>query len=339
MSKITRVLVTGCCGFIGSNLLHSLHKRGWQVDGVDDMSNGHLDFLHPLPTRTVLADMLGMYEKDWETQRSHDEVLLIQGDFVHDNVLSRIRNRRYDYIFHLAANPRVSYSVEKPVETTETNVMKTITLFSHSIGKIQRLIFSSSSAVYGDVEGLPTLESVHGDPQSPYGLQKKVCEQFADMFCALYDIDIVCLRYFNVYGPRQFGNSPYSTAVSAWCHATHDSRPLRSDGDGQQSRDMVFVGDVVDANILAAQYKGEFKGKAYNIATGDSHTNNEILQVFISQFPTIEIDHAPHRPGDVKHTLADISKAHQDFGYVPQVKFKDGLSKTLKWWELGENNG
>jgi len=309
------------------------------VDGVDDMSNGHLSFLETLDKRVVPANMLAVYENEWEEKRPSSQLLLIQGDFVHDNVLSRIRAGYYDYIFHLAANPRVSYSIEKPVETTETNVMKTVTLFSHAKGNIQRLIFSSSSAVYGDVEELPTFESIQGYPQSPYGLQKLVCEQFAQMFCQIYDLDIVCLRYFNVYGPRQYGDSPYSTAVSAWCHATKDGRSLRSDGDGTQTRDMVYVKDVVNANILAAQHSGIFQGKAYNIATGTSYSNNEILKSFTDTFSNLEITHAPERPGDVKHTLAEIHKATQDFGYTPQFDFKEGLKETFEWWELGDSNG
>ena len=142
------------------------------------------------------------------------------------------------------------------------------------------------------------------------------------------------MRYFNVFGPRQYGDSPYSTAISAWCDAVANNRFLRSDGDGTQSRDLVYVDDVVQANILAAEATGKFNGECFNIATGTHFTNNEILAYFQEQFPHAAVRHADRRPGDVMHTQADINKAESGFGYSPSTPFWEGLDKTLKWWGL-----
>ena len=328
-----KALVTGCCGFIGSNLVHRLVADGWSVDGVDDMSNGHLGFLEPLNVRTIPANLLYFYDKKEEDDTP--DVLMIQADFAHEYVLSRVKTGIYDVIFHLAANPRVGYSVERPVETTETNVLKTIALFYYAVGNVDRVVFSSSSAIYGNIDKLPTNETIATNPASPYALQKRICEDYAKLFTDLYGLETVCLRYFNAYGPRQLGDSPYSTAISAWCHKVKLEEPLRSDGDGEQTRDMVYVGDIVNANILAAEAKpGMLSGEVFNIATGKRYSNNEILTKFQGKFGNVEVDHAPSRAGDVKHTLADISKAYEVLGYEPQVSLDEGLRKTGEWWGL-----
>ena len=201
--------------------------------------------------------------------------MIITGDFADPNVLDRIAQKKYDIVFHLAANARVSYSVENPTITTEENVYKTVALFEAcQKSNVRRIVFSSSSAVYGDVKELPIKEDdINSENiQSPYGLQKSVCEDFAKLFHRLYGTDIVSLRYFNVYGPGQTGDSAYSTAVSAWCNSVYTGKPLRSDGDGTQTRDMIFLDDVVFANILAAEAPPFVAGKSFNIATGISIT-------------------------------------------------------------------
>ena len=142
------------------------------------------------------------------------------------------------------------------------------------------------------------------------------------------------MRYFNVFGPGQYGDSPYSTAVSAWCNAIVNNSHLRSDGDGSQSRDLCYIDNVVQANILAATSSKKFFGKSYNVACGDRTSNADILDYLIKRFPGIVIDHAPWRPGDVKHTQADISSSKEDLGYDPKVKFWEGLEKTLEWWGI-----
>ena len=198
---------------------------------------------------------------------------------------------------------------------------------------IKKFIYASSSSVYGGADTLPTSESEPKNPKSPYAWQKSCIEDFARMCWDLYSLDVVCLRYFNVFGPGQYGDSPYSTAGSAWCHAAKNSLECRSDGDGSQSRDMCYVDNVVSANILASERKDPFMGECYNIACGDRTTNKQILNHFTNAFD-VKVKQAPWRPGDVMHTQADISKAARDFGYQPLVRFWEGLEKTIEWWEI-----
>ena len=225
-----RALVTGCCGFIGSNLTHRLVNDGWIVDGVDDMSNGHLELLDDAKFRVVPMPLLEAYDQTAAASRTDDTVLVIEGDFADNNLLQRIMAGNYDVVFHLAANPRVEYSVKNPVTTTDINVLRSVALFAACSTNVRRVVFSSSSSVYGDAETLPTTELESTSPESPYALQKLVVEDYAKLFGKLYGLDIVCLRYFNVFGPRQYGDSPYSTAISAWCDAVANNKFLRSDG-------------------------------------------------------------------------------------------------------------
>jgi len=335
-----RVLVTGGAGFIGSCLVEKLVALGnYRVDVVDNLSTGRLESLAALNVRCIASGLLPIYEKNEEKDDDID-ALVITGDFTDPNVLERIANVSYDIVFHLAANPRVSYSVENPTITTEENIYKTIALFEAcQKSNVRRIVFSSSSAVYGEVKSLPTKENDAKNVQSPYGLQKKVAEEFASLFHSLYDFDIVCLRYFNVYGPGQLGDNPYATAISAWCNALYDQRPLRSDGDGNQTRDMIYVEDVANANILAGEApKNSVAGKCFNIATGTSISNNDILEKFTKKFgDKVTIEHAPERPGDVKHTLADTSKAEELIGFRARMSFDEGLERAWRWWGLVTN--
>lgn len=329
-----RALVTGGCGFIGSNLARELFNSGWKVDVVDDMSNGHLHFLGGIKTRCLpSASFLEHYNSQHKISIV-DEVLVIQDDFASLNMLKYINDGNYDIIFHCAANPRVEYSVQNPVETTDDNVYKTVKLYTAAIGKVKRIVFSSSCSVYGDCWRLPTGEFDGKNPNSPYALQKKWIEDLSTLYSKLYDLDSICLRYFNVYGPSQYGDSPYSTAISSWCNKVKEGLPLRSDGDGNQTRDMVFVGDVVRANILAAVRKEKFLGKTINIGTGKSISNNDILSIFRNRFDNIEIYNAPARPGDVRHTLADVKLARQEINFIAEVDIVEGLNKTFDWWEI-----
>lgn len=332
-----KALVTGGCGFIGSNLTKRLVSDGWSVTIVDDMSNGHLELLDGLDFRTIpdagLYDSFLLAAADGNTF-TEKTVLVIQDDFANKRVLSLIASGEFDVVFHQAAVPRVSYSVEHPAETTDVNITKTVGLFEACRNTVDRIVWASSSSVYGGADVLPTSESEPKDPKSPYAWQKSAIEDVAKMFGDLYDLDIVCLRYFNVFGPGQYGDSPYSTAVSAWCNNTKFMKPLRSDGDGTQSRDMCYVDNVVDANILAANSEMRFMGKAYNVACGDRTSNREILEYFQKRFKHVVVQDAPWRPGDVMHTQADISEISSDLGYEPKVRFWEGLERTIAWWDL-----
>ena len=181
---------------------------------------------------------------------------------------------------------------------------------------------------------MPTPVGQPRDPKSPYAWQKSSVEDLLRMFGNLYDFDSVCLRYFNVFGPNQYGDSPYSTAISAWCHAVKEGLPLRKDGTGEQSRDMCYVDNVVDVNIRAANHEGTLRGEAFNVACGDRTSNNQILAKFQEKFGELNINQVPFRAGDVMHTQADISETERVFGYKPLVRFWDGLDKTFKWWGI-----
>jgi len=309
------VLVTGGCGFIGSNLIIELTKLSYEVTCVDDMSG----------CRDDAGEFIDEYS---------NVVDFIPACYASDQVLELVKSKKFDIVFHVAAIPRVGYSVENPHLTTDTNIGKTVKLLEACIGNIQRFIFSSSSSVYGGADLLPTPNDHVKDPKSPYAWQKSCIEDLLKIFSTLYSFDALSLRYFNVFGPGQFGGSAYSTAVSAWCHAIKNGTSLRKDGTGDQSRDMCYVDNVVAANVLAAKSTNKFKGECYNVACGDRTSNNEVLEHLATRFGELSITLAPFRKGDVMHTQADIAKTQQDLGYEPKVRFWDGFELTLKWWGL-----
>jgi len=324
-----KALVTGGCGFIGSNLVHRLKSSGWRVEVVDDLSSGNPYFLKGLDTRFIPNIPIAESTLDL----TGDVVNVFTMDFAHQDILRRVREGMYDVIFHMAANPRVEYSVQHPTETTETNVLKTVGLFECAAkANINRIIFSSTCAVYGDAIDIPTSEVSAINPNSPYGLQKYTVEMFAKLMSTTHNLETVCLRYFNVYGPRQFGGSPYSTAITSWTHNIFNNNDLRSDGDGTQSRDLIYVDDVVSANVLAATSDKKFEGRAYNIATGESTSNKGILDQFCREFQNVKIMSAPWRPGDVMHTLADVKRARQEINFEAKISLSTGLKKTWAWW-------
>lgn len=308
-----RVLITGAAGFIGSNLFKRCLAEGWQARGVDDLSNGHAEFLPE-----------GVEGRDF-----------VECDFTHGSILEGIAAKRYDVVFHIAAVPRVSYSCEHPLETNDSNVTKSLRLIHACRGNVKRVVFASSSSVYGgaDVSHGPTHENHPRDPKSPYALQKAVIEDYLRLYNELYGLDSACLRFFNVFGPNQLGDSPYATAVSAWLTAIKKGVPMRSDGDGEQSRDMCYVDNVVDACIRAAKREEPIRARCFNVACGDRTTNNQILEALKKRYPGAQVVHAPVRAGDVKHTHADVRRAKEELGYEPLVRFWEGLDRTIDWYE------
>lgn len=307
------VLITGGTGFIGSHLALRCSNLGYKT--------------------TIVDREINLWE-EWNSDFCKNGCSFIHDDMISENVINRIKSKEYDIIFHQAAIPKVSYSVEHPTETTEENVLKSVKLLEASKDNCKRFVFASSSSVYGDAKNIPTSEEDKLDPKSPYALQKKVIEEFCRLFSSLYGMDTVCLRYFNVFGPRQLGNSAYSTAISAWCHAIKNNLPLRKDGSGEQSRDMCYVDNVVQANMLAALNEKRFYGDAFNIACNYSVSNNDILNFLQTRNKNIVIKEAPFRAGDVMHSLASINKAKEVLNYIPEVTFWDGLEKTVNWWGI-----
>ena len=307
-----RILITGGAGFIGSNLTKRCLSEGFTVDVVDDLSNGHIHFV---PRQII--------DKDG----------LILADFASDGILENIRQKKYDVVVHLAAQPRVSYSVEHPYETHQTNVTATMRLIDVCRGNVKRFVFASSSSVYGGASKLPTNINENCSPKSPYALQKLIIEDYLRLFHNLYGFDSVCLRFFNVFGPHQLGDSPYATAVSAWLNAIMKNESMRSDGDGSQTRDMCHVDNVVEACVKAATSQKLFGGHAFNVACGQKTSNMEILQYLLKKFPNAKFHSAPWRLGDVMHTLADISITSSELGYQPKVMFWEGLDTTIQWYQ------
>jgi len=246
-----------------------------------------------------------------------------------EDILHCLPNENFDYVFHLAAQPRVEFSVHHPSYTLKQNVLVTSTLLEWAKDhRVKRVIFSSSSAVNGNGDGVPT---------SPYGLHKLMSEMECRLFSSLYGLDTVCLRYFNAYSEDQDFGGAYSTAICAWMEMIRQGKPLRMDGDGEQTRDLVHVKDIVLANILAMQSSNDFGGKTYNVGSGSSVSMNYIRD-FINSRHNVEWNNAPARLGDVKHTLADISEIKKDLGFEPQVSIEEGLKKCFSKKNLDNTN-
>ncbi|MAG40247.1 hypothetical protein CMI41_04750 [Candidatus Pacearchaeota archaeon] len=304
-----KALVTGSAGFIGGHLTDSLLKEGYQVMGVDNMYSG--------------------LESTMDLHISYENFIPKYYDITDENIEGVFRDFNPDIVFHLAARPGVAQSVSDPIGSNYVNVNGTVNMLNLAKKyNTKRFVFSSSSSVYGGTKELPTRETCVLDPKSPYALQKKVGEDYCKLFSNIYDLDTVCLRYFNVFGPRQRADSAYAAVISAFCdNVKNNTNPIIY-GDGEQSRDFCFVENVVSANILAATCDAEFSGDVFNIGCGGRVTVNSICNTLNAKEPI----YMPERPGDVKHSQADISKAENILGYKPMHSYDDGLMKTLDWY-------
>ncbi|MBI4971383.1 MAG: SDR family oxidoreductase [Candidatus Omnitrophica bacterium] len=304
-------LVTGGAGFIGSNIVEKLVKLGKKVRVLDNFSTGLREHLEPF----------------------EDKIDLVEGDIRDAEVVAHAV-RGVDYVFHIAANRAVLKSVENPFETHEVNVTGTLNLLIASKeAKVKRFVFTSSSAVYGDTKKFPSSETDAMAPQSPYGSSKLIGEEYCRLFAQSFGLDTVSLRYFNVYGPRQHPESRYSLVIPIFLDCLLKNKSPEIHWDGRQSRDFVYIDDVVQGNLLAIQ--GPAKGGAvYNISTGKELSILEIFNAIAKRLGKTHVKpkFAPKRPGDVRRTLADIRKAKKELGYKVSVQFEEGIQKSIDYF-------
>ncbi len=302
-------LVTGGAGFIGSHLAEELVRRGERVRVVDNLSTGKRDNLAHVPG-----------------------VELQVGDLA-DLEVARRAAAGMDIVLHEAAIPSVPRSVSDPVTSNRANIDATLNiLVAARDAGVQRLVYAGSSSAYGDTPTLPKHEGMPPSPLSPYALQKLVGEQYAAMFTALYGLETVTTRYFNVFGPRQDPSSPYSGVISLFISALVDGRQATIFGDGEQTRDFTYVANVVDGVLRAAQ-AGGVAGKTINVATSGRITLNTLYTTLCELTGSKAAPaYGTARPGDVRHSQADITRARQLLGYEPIVALREGLSRTLDWY-------
>ncbi len=305
---MAKVLVTGGAGFIGSHLVEALVKGKHSVTVLDNLFSG----------------------KQSNLSAVKDKITFIKGDITDAAVLKKAVSGQ-DYVFHLAAIASVPYSVEHPLESHEVNATGTLKVLSAAKdAKVKRVIYSSSAAVYGDEPTLPKIESSQLKPQTPYASQKLAGEQYAIIFNKIYGMETVALRYFNVYGPRQDPTSPYSGVITKFVTALRNKQQPTIFGDGMQTRDFVYVSDVVQAN-LKAMTSVHAAGKIFNIATGVQVSIKEMLAHLNEVLNTkISPKIAPKQKGDIIHSVADISEAKKVLHFHPDVPFHEGIEQTVK---------
>jgi UDP-glucose 4-epimerase len=301
-----RVLVTGGGGFIGSNIVRALLERGDEVRVLDNFSTGN---------RANLEDLAGEIEVVEGELRSYERV--------------HAATREIEVVFHEGARPSVPRSVQDPVTTSAVNVEGTLNvLLAARDSGVRRVVFASSSSVYGNSGDLPRRENQYLDPISPYGVSKLAAERYCVAFSRVYELETVALRYFNVFGPNQDPSSQYAAVVPRFAAAIAEGRPVTINGDGSQSRDFTYVANVIDANLLAADAKG-VSGAVLNVATGCQASVNELAQLIGEALGLpVEKEYLPERAGDVRDSWADVSEAERMLGYRAQVDLRAGLALT-----------
>jgi len=310
---MSNVLVTGGAGFIGSNLTEALLRRGHSVRVLDDFSTGKKENL--------------IFDK------AYPSLEIVEGD-IRDLGTCQKAAEGMEYVFHQGALPSVQRSVEDPVTSNAVNVGGTLNVLLAARERgVRRVIYAASSSVYGDTPTLPKHEEMPPNPLSPYALQKYVGEQYCRLFCQLYGLETISLRYFNIFGPKQDPNSLYSAVIPKFIDALIEGRPPVIFGDGEQSRDFTYIENVVQANLLAMS-AGRLHGEAVNIACGKRISLNQLVSVLkeilgSKQSPIYQ----DPRKGDVKHSLADIRKGKGILDYEPKVGIETGLKKTVEFFK------
>jgi len=314
-------VVTGGAGFIGSHLVDGLLERGYRVTIIDDLSTGKLENLSRVlnPTNPTTQQTQGTKG----TQHTH----FSEGSII-DLPLLKDVFRGIDYVFHQAAIPSVPRSVQNPSVTHEANVTGTLNvLLAAKESGVKKVVYASSSSAYGDTPTLPKREDMPPCPLSPYAVSKLAGEYYCNVFQLVYGLPTICLRYFNVYGPRQDPESQYAAVIPRFVTGALEGRPFTIYGDGLQTRDFTYISDVVEANILAAE--GDACGVC-NIGRGERVTINELAGLVIKLVGSdVRPVYSEPRPADILHSLADVSRARQ-FGYNPVYSLEEGLRETIR---------
>jgi UDP-N-acetylglucosamine 4-epimerase len=315
MDKKINLLITGGAGFIGSNLVeHFLQdERVGLVRVLDNLSNGYIENIQEF--------------------FDHPRFEFIEGD-IRDYETCLTACEGIHKISHQAALGSVPRSIENPMQSTEVNILGTVNLMYAAVQqKVERIILAFSSSTYGDHPGLPKVEGQIGNPLSPYAVTKAAIEQFAGVFGKTYGLNWIGLRYFNVFGPKQNPNNPYAAVIPIFCKAVVNGDTIYVNGDGETTRDFTFVQNVVLANELSLfTEKNSSLNEIYNIACGERISLNEILKILKKHVEAeINVVYREFREGDIKHSLAEITKIKEGLGYKPVVYFSEGLSKTFNW--------
>jgi nucleoside-diphosphate-sugar epimerase len=310
---MAQFLVTGGAGFIGSHLAEELVRRGERVRVVDSLITGRRENLSHLP-----------------------QVEFLQGDLA-DLEVARRAVAGVDYVLHQAAIPSVPRSVNDPITSNRANVDASLNvLVAARDAGVRRVVYAGSSSAYGNTPALPKVETMPTAPLSPYALQKLVAEQYCQMFTALYGLETVTIRYFNVFGPRQDPSSPYSGVISLFISALTEGRRPTIYGDGEQTRDFTFVTNVVDG-VLRACEAPQASGEVINVATGGRISLNDLFRTIRDLTGAmVEPIYAEPRAGDVRDSQADINKARRLLGYEPRVALADGLARTVEWFRAAQ---
>ena len=304
-----KVVITGGCGFIGSNIAEELIKKHYVVV-IDDLSTGRIENIRSLQDK--------------------ENFEFVRGNITDLDLLKQIFED-VDCIFHQAAIPSVQRSVENPLDTNEANIKGTLNVLiaARDCG-VKKVVYASSSSVYGDTPELPKKENMRPNPQSPYAVSKLTGEYYCKVFSDIYGIKTICLRYFNVYGPKQDPTSEYAAVIPRFINRVLNNQPPIIFGDGNQTRDFTFVKDVVKANILAMEKNVE---GVFNIAYGQQISINELANK-IMEIVGVKLNpvYDKPRPGDIRNSLADISLAKQKLGYMPEYSLEKGLEVTIRWF-------
>jgi UDP-N-acetylglucosamine 4-epimerase len=318
--------VTGVAGFIGSHLLETLLQLKQKVIGLDNLSTGHASNLAEVES-AVGSDL-------WENFQ------WIEGDIQNFSTCEKFVQRA-DYVLHQAAIGSVPRSLANPLETNANNDTGFVNmLWAAQQAKVKRFVYASSSSVYGDGTVFPQVEDAIGNCLSPYAVSKRVNELYADVFARCYGMQTIGLRYFNVFGPRQYPSGPYAAVIPKWIAAMIANQPVQINGDGTTTRDFCYVANVVQANILAAVAKNpDSVNHVYNIALGCETTLATLFQMLkdklspaMPQVRDFKPIHRPFQPGDVRHSRADTSKASQFLGYQPTHDLDAGLDESMSWY-------